>query len=91
MKKYLNKLKGFGIGLCIAGVTAAASSAIPAVRGSCSGSCAQCGGCGLTALPLVLWLVSKRWKLEFKPGRLDKNRMTNPTEFSGSKTIQNGF
>jgi len=69
MTQYRQKLKGVAIGLCLAGMTAAASTSIPGLQGRCAGTCAQCGSCGIAALPLFVWLLSKRRKPGVSPVR----------------------
>jgi hypothetical protein len=56
------KIKSFTIGLSMAGIAALTAASVPVSQGACLGSCAQCGTCGLSALPLAFWLVEKRWR-----------------------------
>jgi hypothetical protein len=58
----IQKIKGFAVGIGVAGLATIAAGAPQAGISSCSGSCAQCGACGLTALPLVIWLAARRWQ-----------------------------
>ena len=60
--KTVEKLKGFGIGLAMTGVAAITAAAPQGARNLCTGACSQCYACGLTALPLVLWLAGNRWR-----------------------------
>jgi hypothetical protein len=53
------KLKGFGIGLSMAGI-AVLSSGAQATQAFCSGACAGCYACGLAAAPLAVWFAVKR-------------------------------
>ncbi len=62
MKQPIQKVKSFAIGLSMAGMAAIATSAPQGGQSSCGGSCTQCYACGLTALPLVIWLAAKRWQ-----------------------------
>ena len=62
MNEAMRKIKGFAIGIGTAGFAAIAAGAPRAGIGACSGSCAQCYACGLTALPLVVWLAARRWQ-----------------------------
>ncbi len=57
----VEKWKGFGIGLAMTGIAVVTTAAPQGVRNLCTGACSQCCACGLTALPLVLWLAGKRW------------------------------
>lgn len=61
MKKSIEKVKGFSFGIGIAGITALAAGTSANAQRLCSGSCGQCFSCGIAALPLVLWLMSKYW------------------------------
>ncbi len=58
MTSTAEKLKGFGIGLSMAGI-AVLSSGAQATQGICSGACGSCYACGLTAAPLAVWLAIK--------------------------------
>ncbi len=59
MKHSIEKLKGFGIGLVMAGIGMISSGATGAAQGLCAGSCQACYACGVTAIPLLLWMALK--------------------------------
>jgi hypothetical protein len=63
MTSRLRNITRFILGLCMAGTAALVPTILPASQGTCTAACARCGACGLTALPLILWLVEKRWRL----------------------------
>jgi hypothetical protein len=63
MTDHIRKLKGFAVGLSVAGIAALGAANVPISQGSRAGSCGHCGACGLAAVPLVLWLAGKRWKI----------------------------
>ncbi len=54
------KLRGFGVGLAMTGIAMISAAAPQASQGVCCGSCSQCYACGLTALPLLIWLATGR-------------------------------
>ena len=60
--KITEKWKGFGIGLAMTGMAVFTAAAPQGAQKLCAGACSQCYACGLTALPLVLWLAAKRWR-----------------------------
>ncbi len=68
--RHADKLKGFGVGLAMTGMAAVTAVAPRAATNMCSGACSQCYACGLTALPLALWLVEKRWRPAARTRRL---------------------
>jgi len=59
MTKVGEKLKGFGFGLLMAGVAMLSSSSTQATQGLCTGACQSCGACGLTVIPVILWIAAK--------------------------------
>jgi hypothetical protein len=71
--KHAEKLKGFGVGLAMTGMAAITAAAPRAAGNLCAGACSQCYACGLTALPLALWLVEKRWSLVARMRNLLRN------------------
>ena len=60
--KTLEKWKGFGVGLAMTGMAVFTAAAPQGAQRLCAGACSQCYACGLTALPLILWLAAKRWR-----------------------------
>jgi hypothetical protein len=63
MTDYSQKIKSFSVGLSVAGIAALTAASAPASQGMCLNTCAQCGACGLSVVPLALWLAEKRWRV----------------------------
>ncbi len=85
--RHAEKLKGFGVGLAMTGMAAFTAAAPRAATNLCSGACSQCYACGLTALPLALWLVEKRWSPAARTRRLLRNlagRLHGPVNAAAS-------
>ncbi len=68
MTKTGERLKGFGIGLSMAGIAVLSSGAAQAAQGLCPGMCPGCYACGLTAMPLLLWIAAKGSRRHAKSG-----------------------
>ncbi len=61
------RLKGFGIGLSMAGIAMLSSGAGQTAQGLCTGACQSCFGCGIAAVPLILWMATRGRKRCEKP------------------------
>jgi hypothetical protein len=59
-------IRGFAVGLSMTGFAVLSSTLSRAPQSVCSGSCQSCYACGLTSLPLLLWIAAKVWQR--KPG-----------------------
>jgi hypothetical protein len=59
------RVKGFAVGLSMAGLTAATSvgpQAAQAAQRACTGACATCFTCGIWGVPLLFWFAIKSEK-----------------------------
>ena len=55
-------MKGFAVGLSMTGFAVLSSALSQVPQSVCAGSCQSCYACGLTAVPLLLWIASKARK-----------------------------
>ena len=56
------KVKGFAVGLSMAGLTAATSVGPQAAQKICTGACASCFTCSIWGVPLLFWFAVKSEK-----------------------------
>ncbi len=80
MTKVGEKLKGFGIGLSLAGIAVLSSGGGQAAQGLCPGTCQSCFGCGIAAVPLILWMAASGRKRFQKLERLAGSPTPDPAQ-----------
>lgn len=64
-----DRWKGFCVGLAMSAMAVVTALMPQGPRNLCMGACTQCYACGLTVLPLLLWLAERRWGPAARLGR----------------------